>query len=242
MGCSVSCALFEKFSSFLEFRAKLIAQSSLITHYLGDFLFVGPNQASYSALLSSFTAMCGELGVPLAWDKTVGPTQIITYLGLEIDTRQGEVSVPEVKVQKVIARIQQALCKTKITSVRVQSIVGSLNFLCKAIAPGRAFMRRCIALSHGLTKPSHKDHITYGARLDLLMWLECLSHFNGVSPFLSQDLESNGALQLYTDAAGSIGFGAYFECRWVQGRWPADVFINPPSIAFLECFPLVVAL
>ncbi len=91
MGCSMSCALFEKFSTFLEFRVKFVAQSSLVTHYLDDFLFIGS-----SALLDTFTALCEELKVPLAHEKTEGPTQVITFLGLDIDTLRREVRVPAV--------------------------------------------------------------------------------------------------------------------------------------------------
>ena len=33
MGCSISCALFEKFSTLLEFRVKFVTKSSSVTHY-----------------------------------------------------------------------------------------------------------------------------------------------------------------------------------------------------------------
>ena len=159
----------------------------MITHYLDDFLFVGNSRSNCMALLRTFEMLCAELGVPLAQEKTEGPTQTITYLGLEIDTLQRQIRVPVIKVQKICSQIQQTLCKCKITLVEVQSLVGSLNFLCKAIAPGKAFMRRIIALTTGLTKV----RVNKGARLDLLMWLRFLSHFNGVSAFLSAEWESN---------------------------------------------------
>ena len=125
-----------------------------------------------------------------------------------------EIRVPAVKVHKICPQIQQTLCKSKITLVEVQSLVGSLNFLCKAIAPGRAFMRRLITLTTGLTKSYRKVRITIGARLDLLMWLDFLSHFNGVSAFLIHEWENNETLELFTDAAASICLGAYFGGRW----------------------------
>ena len=74
----ISCALSEKFSTFLEFRTRFMDQSCSVTHYLDDFLFVDQSQSSCSALLNNFTALCAELGVPLAHEKTEGPTQTIT--------------------------------------------------------------------------------------------------------------------------------------------------------------------
>ena len=123
--------------------------------------------------------------------------------------------------------------------VGVQSLVGSLNFVCKAISPGRAFLRRLIALTHGLTKPHHRVRLSVGARLDLMVWLDFVRNFNGVSQFLSTAWEDS--VELFTDAAASIGYGAYFQGKWVQGRWPPGVLENLPSIVFLEFFPLLVA-
>ena len=181
------------------------------------------------------------MGVPIAQDKTEGPSPVITYLGLEIDAKHAQVRIPHAKVQKVFAQIQTCLNQRKLTLVSLQSLIGSLNFLCRAISPGRAFLRRLIALSSGLTRPHHRIRLTIGARLDLLLWLEFLSHFNGVSAFHNLGWESSTAIDLYTDSAASIGFGAYFQGKWVQGLWPNDVLVHPPSIAFLEMYPLVVA-
>lgn len=242
MGCAISCSLFEKFSSFLEFHVKGAAGSSLVTHYLDDFLFVGPSASDCNKLLRVFTRACGSLGVPLAQEKTEGPVQSITYLGLEIDALHAQVKVPADKVRAMIAKITAVLSHRKITLVALQSLVGSLNFLCRAISPGRAFLRRLISLSKGITQPHFKIRLSAGAKLDLRTWLEFLIHFNGVSAFLDREWELSPALDLYTDAAGSIGFGAYFQGHWVQGRWPNSFLCNPQSIAFLELFPIVVAL
>lgn len=242
MGCAISCSLFEKFSSFLEFRVKQVTGSSLVTHYLDDFLFVGPSASSCSELLQAFILACDKLGVPLASEKTVGPVQVLTYLGLEIDAINAQVKVPRDKIQAMTTQIEAVLSRHKITLVGLQSLVGSLNFLCRAVSPGRAFLRRLIELSKGITKPHYKVRLSTGARLDLLLWLEFLSHFNGVSAFLERDWVSSEAVDLFTDAAASVGFGAYFQGHWVQGRWSQDILRNQPSIAYLEFYPIVVAL
>ena len=41
MGCSISCSLFEKFSTFLHWSLASRAKLPYIIHYLDDFLFVG---------------------------------------------------------------------------------------------------------------------------------------------------------------------------------------------------------
>lgn len=71
IGCSISCSIFEKFSSFLEWAAHFRSGMNLTAHYLDDFLFMGQassRQCQY--LLDTFTLICKELGVPLATAKS----------------------------------------------------------------------------------------------------------------------------------------------------------------------------
>ena len=174
-------------------------------------------------------------------EKTTSPSQSLVFLGLEIDSVNGQVRVPRDKVQALRSQIQATLHKAKATLKEIQSLIGSLNFVCRAIAPGRAFTRRLIALTRGVRRSHYKVRISAGAKLDLLTWLEFLDHFNGISPFRHNLSGDNGVFELFTDAAASIGFGGFFGGKWFQGRWPPALLDNPPSIAFLEFYPLVVA-
>lgn len=86
-GCSVSCAKFEKFSTFLEWVFGDRSSCDNIVHYLDDFLLAGKARSQDCAyLMGVFREICTELGVPLAEDKTLGPANCLVYLGLEINT------------------------------------------------------------------------------------------------------------------------------------------------------------
>ena len=87
LGSLISCSLFERFSTFLEWLVKKISGKDLVDHYLNDFLFAGVcNSNDCAFLMHSFSMICEDVEVPLAADKTLGPTHILVYLGLEIDT------------------------------------------------------------------------------------------------------------------------------------------------------------
>ena len=73
------------------------------------------------------------------------------------------------------------------------------------------------------------------------MWLDFFDHFNGVSPFRHHGWQDNDIVELFTDAAASIGFGGYFNGKWFQARWAPELLVLSPSIAFLKFYPLVVA-
>jgi hypothetical protein len=243
MGASISCALFESFSSYLEYQIKVIAKSEAICHYLDDFLFVGPGKSlACQELLKAFQAMCDKLGVPLAPEKTVGPVPKLTFLGLEIDSESQLVKVPQGKVVALRKALEVALASECMTLRDVQSLLGSLNFVCRAISPGRAFLRRLIDLTVGVTKGKAQICVGVGAKKDIEMWIQFLSEFNGSAMFMEADWLSNSSIELFTDAAQTQGFGCYFKGHWTQGHWPVSLEVGQASIALLEMYPLVVAL
>lgn len=246
MGCAISCALFEKFSSFLQWIVAKRARNNNILHYLDDFLFMGKsdtNQCSYN--LNVFLQTCFELGVPIANEKTEGPKTKISFLGLEIDTVSMLVRIPQSKVLEIVDKIKSLLSKKKATLKEIQSLNGSLNFACRAIRPGRPFLRRLINLTAGLTKPNHHVRLNAEISQDLTMWLDFFSHFNGISVFNDRFWVSNSHLELFTDSSGKIGhgFGIYFAGKWAYERWPA-LWINAgllSDITLLEFFPILVS-
>ena len=243
MGAAVSCSLFETFSTFLEFRLKQVTGSNAATHFIDDFLVAGAaSTGQCSTQLKAFQNMCEELGVPLAPEKTVGPTTCLSYLGLEIDSVGQKVKVPQDKVAKLHRDLQKAISSHSMSLVAIQSLIGSLNFVCKAISPGRAFIRRLIDLTQGVTNPKAQIRIGNGAKRDIEMWIAFLHDFNGTAMFLDDHWVSNASCDLYTDAAGSLGFGAYYQGHWTQGLWPPRLQAQSLSIAFMELFPIVVAL
>ena len=122
----------------------------------------------------------------------------------------------------------------------VQSLLGLLNFACSVVVPGRAFLRRLIDLTRGISRPHFFIRLTRNVKNDLRMWQEFLSSFNGKSLFLDDHWSNNHKLNLYTDASGAIGFGAIFGLDWCYGKWPATW--RNYNIAILEFYPIVLSL
>ena len=75
---------------------------------------------------------------------------------------------------------------------------------------------------------------------DLLVWKNFLEQYNSKSFFLDYRWLSNNVLQLFSDAASTIGYGVVFGNRWLQGLWePECLGLN---IAVLEFYPILLAL
>ena len=248
-GCSIACQTWELFSTFLEFCVARARPSDVgkLLHYLDDFLFGGKKGTNHCAcIMSIFQDKMAILGVPTATDKTEGPKTKISFLGLEIDSEEMVVRIPVSKLQEIKQKVHEILAKKKCTLKKMQSLIGSLNFACRAITPGRPFCRRLINATCGLTKSYHHLRINSAIREDLNMWLQFFRHFNGISVFHERFWVSNEDVQLFTDSAGGCGrgFGAFFAGKWTAAPWPQswiDLGVTE-DITVLELFPLLVCI
>ena len=68
-------------------------------HYLDDFLFFGqPESSGCADSLQIALDTCQVLGVPVATHKVVGPTTVLTFLGICLDTVKMEIRLPDDKL------------------------------------------------------------------------------------------------------------------------------------------------
>ena len=236
MGCSSSCAIFEAFSTSLEWLAKHFLGASGVLHILDDFLFIAESESKCSSDLSKFLSLCDYLGVPIAHEKTEGPGTTLQFAGITLDTINMEARLPEVTLQKCRELLTDFHKRRKVTLRELQSLTGLLNFTCSVVLPGRAFLRRLFDLTKGVRRPHHRLRLTKACRKDISVWLNFLENFNGRTFFLDEQWLSHAPLKLYTDAAGSKGYGAIFGRHWFYGEWPDSW--KTLNIAFLELFRL----
>ena len=239
MGCSSSCAIFECFSSALEWVSKYKLGATEVVHVIDDFLFMAHSAGKCEHDLMAFIDLCHQIGVPLAPGKTVGPSSSITFLGIILDAVRMEARLPDDKLFKARALLLEFTHKQKVTLKELQSLIGVLNFACSVVVPGRAFLRRLIDLTRGCSKPHHHIRLTRQAKLDLGVWLDFLTHFNGRSFFLDEHFLTGDYLRLYTDAAGGVGYGAICGPEWFYGVWPVEWRCY--NVAILELYPIMVA-
>ena len=115
MGCSSSCNIFEKFSTVLQWigEEKFGIPHSL--HMLDDFLFLGESYDIVADSMEKFKIMCDMLGVPLAPEKEEGPSTILTFLGVELDTSDMIAWLPPDKLLKYSEEIRELLLKRSAT-------------------------------------------------------------------------------------------------------------------------------
>ena len=83
--------------------------------------------------------------------------------------------------RKCVHFIANFLSRKKVTLKELQSLLGLLNFACAVVTPGRAFLRRLIDLTRGISHPHFFIRLMRNVKNDLRVWQEFLCSFNGKS-------------------------------------------------------------
>ena len=171
----------------------------------------------------------------------LGPAPTLTFLGIKLDSEKLQLCLPQAKLEELLMELDRWHSCRKTTKRKLLSLVGKLAFAAKAIPAGRLFTRRLIDLS---TKVKHLHHhitLTSQARADIQWWLDFLPTWNGRAMFLDTDVTAADDIQLFTDASGAKGFGAYFAGDWLRGDWAPSQRLPHRLIQWQELFAIVVA-
>ena len=183
----------------------------------------------------------------MSLEETFWATTQITFLGFLIDTIEQLTCVPREKITRALNLIKYVINKPnkKITVLQLQRICGFLNFIGRAIVPGRAFTRHLYAhLQDNNLRPYHHIHVTQEMRLDLTMWEKFLIHPAAFArPFMDfSKVYVAEDIDFYSDAAKNpeLGFGAKCGLAWMAQKWDSKFIIEEdPSIAYLELYAVV---
>lgn len=187
-----------------------------------------PNSPQCAKALQSFRTLAQDINLPIKEEKTVSPTTVLTFLGIEIDTVKCEVRLPEDKLTSFKEILSRFMCKRTATLQELQSLIGLLNFACAVVPPGRTFLRRIINLTRGIQKPHHHRHLDKESRGDLKAW----------SIFFPSGVEhTSHSLHLFTDAS-YLGYWGVFGTKWFYGTF-AEHWLDY-HISVREFFPIVV--
>lgn len=206
-------------------------------HYLDDFLLFGrPDSEEAQFALQTALEVCDGLHVPVATHKTEGPGTCVTFLGILVDTLRAELRLPQDKLERLQALVTAWVHKKACTRAELESFIGNLSHAATVVRQGRTFLHGLFQLLSVARSPHHHVRLPIGARADILWWRCFLCSWNGCS-FFPRPAPS---VHVYSDAAGSVGCGAFqVGGSWWALRWP-DAWTGS-SIAVLELVPVVVA-
>ena len=175
-----------------------------LTNYIDD--LVGNATVSQTEpAFQKLKKLLQELGLTISQNKLVAPTTKCVCLGIEVDTVNSTLSIPQQKLAEILAVCQQWLNKTQCTRKELQSLLGSLLYIAKCVRYSRNFLNRMLNLlrqtNNGTTINLTPDFIQ-----DLAWFLNFAPKFNGTSYFNHAHVHAKIELD-----ASLEGLGAYFN-------------------------------
>ncbi|RXN08505.1 poly [Labeo rohita] len=243
-GCRSSPKIFDTLSEAICWILSNNYNIPYLIHLLDDFLIISPPDSVPAAHLLTTQKLFSELGIPLAQDKTEGPSTSIEFLGINLDSQKFLASLPKEKIDRTILVASTLLSKSSCSKRELLSILGHLNFAMRIIPQGRPFISHLLSLASSAHALEDIISITDSCRNELSLWISFLKQWNGLSFFYSNLISSPIDIQLYTDAAPSVGFGGFFRGRWFASTWPPQLAHLPQQLsssALFELYPLVAA-
>ena len=208
-----------------------------LLHYLDDFLFISPpNSQQALGLRNLAEAVFADLGVPVALQKTEGPSAQVTFLGFLIDTDAFQVRLPEGKLARLKDLVRSWQGRRSCTRRELESLLGHLSHASTVVRPGRLFLRRLFSILSKADQPHFYIRLNSTIRADLAWWSFFLREWNGILLFPPEA----PSVHIYSDASGSYGCGAvdpagsYFCLQWPPSWSAVDISVK-------ELVPLVLA-
>ena len=217
-GCRSSPRIFDTLSQAICWIACNIYGIQTIFHQLDDFLtFDGPDWCAGTRTMA-IMSLFARLRVPLATQKSIGPTCCLEYLGIILDSENMIAKLPMDKIQRILQFLHRMLHKSKCTKLELLQLLGHLNFASRVILPGRSFVSYLIHLSTTVKRLHQLVTLDCHCQEDLIMWHKFLTNWNGVSMFYDSHFTAACSMERHTDSL-LIGFGGIFQNQWFCSEW-----------------------
>ena len=241
-GSHSSPKLFDNLSVAICWILKHNYNIENVLHLLDDFLTIDRPDSFAERTMAILTMVFNKLRLPLSAKKTAGPSNVLEYLGVNLDSLRMEARLSLDKVKRITNIIKSFQSRTSCTKQELLSLLGHLNFACRVIYPGRAFVSYLIGLSCMVKELHHHVKITTECRLDLKMWSLFLQQWNGISFFFDDEETTATQLQIFMDETPS-GFGGYYDGKWFCGKFDHDIIPADckASMTLFQLYPVVMA-
>ena len=205
--------------------------------YLDDFLIISESKEKCRETMSVLINLLRRLGFAINWSKVEDPCNIITFLGIQLDSHKLIISLLQDKFVNFIDILLEFKDKKHASKKQLQSLAGRLNWACRVVRGGRIYLRRVLNAMNQLKLPHHKIMLSKDFMADIHWWLDYASTFNGTR------MLSNSIIipPVHVDAC-NVGAGIAFNGDWAYINWAEDwPEVQHMHINFKEVFAIVAA-
>ena len=239
-GLSSAPRICTEMLAVVAYRMGLDGVDALI-RYLDDFLFVeGSERAGHSSLAAAMQVF-DEFGLVVNPEKTEGPSQRITFLGVLFDSTTQTVACTPERVVELISLLRESVARRSLSLSALESLIGKLQFASQVLPGFRPFTFRLQAVlkarlasilegrgdarRHKFARARAHVRVGRGFRADIFFWLSHLHRWNGKQRWRS----ARSAPFVFASDASLGGFGFYLEATPPAAdvtQWPAHLRVG----------------
>jgi len=214
MGARKAPSIFHRLSQAV--KRIMCREGYTVVVYLDDFLVIENSYDKCREGQLRLIRLLRDLGFSIAWPKVTGPSNVVTFLGVEINTAEMSVALPEDKVHDLIELLHSFNNMSRASCKQLQRLAGKLNWASSVIPGGRSYLRRILDVLAPLRLNDHKARLSDDFKADLAWWLAALS--GGVKKSI---LVNPPVHMVYSDACDSGG-GFCHQGDWAYVNWAVD--------------------
>jgi hypothetical protein len=131
--------------SVVAFRLSTLTIAHSV-RYLDDFLFIDLTRAAMETAMLTAQQNFSDFGLVVNTDKTEGPAQQLSFLGIQLDSVAQTLSCTPERLAELRALLTEALSSPKISLSFLASLIGKLQFAASVLPGARPFVRRMLDL------------------------------------------------------------------------------------------------
>ena len=199
-----------------------------VLNYADD--FAGAESSVARAELSFVTLgeLLSDIGLNESRSKATPPATSMTYLGVGFNTIDMCLHVDKDKIVELKFELTNWARKTVAKKCELQSILGKLLWVSRAVRFSRIFVSRIIAEVRKLSKQTEKTTLSRDIKKDFLWWLKYMEVFSGVELIPPTTVSLAVLGDAYPQGGGSWNpaLGEYFSMRFPESMCSNDTPIH----------------
>jgi hypothetical protein len=184
---------------------ELTRAGARFVRYLDDFLFIASSSEALSAILLTAQSIFTQFGLVVNPDKTEGPLQQLSFLGIQLDSLACTTSCTAERITELTSILTQLDSASLIRRQQLESAIGKLSFAAQVLPGARPFMRHLLDTVHKCKSRSTPIRSSPSFRLDIRHWLTRLNSWNGRQQWRSP------TPFIFASDASLDGFGFYLQ-------------------------------
>ena len=140
-GLKSSPRQFNFLATGLEFIMSKRGHTASIIHYLDDYYCACASREEALRMLDIMVSSAESAGFTVQKDKTHGPARVLEFLGVTIDTVDGQLKISPERLSEIKELLSEWEAKKSCSKRDLLSLIGKLSFCARVVRDGKKFLR-----------------------------------------------------------------------------------------------------